>query len=141
VSLFLILDSQFFFLFRFCTVVINDSEEYEHKGSSIHTTQNEPPPGSPDSITSNPNTEVLLELAEECPLSPSLLITASPMDVNPVVGTPKLHKGKDRKRESLSDSKKRRSKRCNSNVKTSVTAATPTPNTSPKALSAAAEEG
>lgn len=126
---------------EFCSVVINDSEEHEHKGSTIHTTQNEPPPGSPDSITSNPNTEVLLELAEECPLSPSLLITASPMDVNPVVGTPKLHKGKDRKRESLSDSKKRRSKRCNSNAKTSVTAASPTPSTSPKALSAAAEEG
>jgi hypothetical protein len=120
--------------------VINDGEVLEHQGSTIHTTQNEPPPGSPDSISSNPNTEVLLELAEECPLSPSLLITASPMDVNPVVDTPKLHKGKDRKRESLSGSKKRRLKRCNSNAKTSVTAASP-PNTSPKALSAAPAEG
>jgi len=117
--------------------VINDGEEHELRGS----TQNEPPPGSPDSITSNPNTEVLLELAEECPLSPSLLITASPMDVNPVIGSLKLHKGEDRKRESLSSSKKRRSKRCNSNVKTSVTAASLTPNTSPKALSAAPAEG
>jgi len=90
---------------EFCSVVMNDNEELECQGSTIHTTQNEPPPDSPDSITSNPNTEVLLELAEECPLSPSLLITASPMDVNPVVGTPKLHKGKDRKRESLADSK------------------------------------
>jgi len=62
------------------------------------------------------------------------------MDVNPVVGTPKLHKGKDRKRESLAGSKKRRSKRCNSNAKTSVTAASPTPSTSPKALSAAPAE-
>jgi len=122
---------------EFCNVVINDGEERELRGS----TQNEPPPGSPDSITSNPNTEVLLELAEECPLSPSLLITASPMDVNPVIGSLKLHKGEDRKRESLSSSKKRRSKRCNSNVKTSVTAASLTPNTSPKALSAAPAEG
>lgn len=121
--------------------MINDGEEHEHQGSTIHTTQNEPSPGSPDSITSNPNTEVLLELAEECPLSPSLLITASPMDVNPVVGTPKLHKDKGRKRESLSDRKKRRSKRCNSNAKTTVIAASPTPNTSPKALSAAPAEG
>jgi len=121
--------------------VINDGEEHEHQGSTVHTTQNELPPGSPDSITSNPSTEVLLELAEECPLSPSLLITASPMDVIPVIGAPKSHKGKDRKRESLSGSKERRSKRCHSNVKTSVTAASPTPNTSPKALSAAPGEG
>jgi len=121
--------------------VINDGEEHEHQGSPIHTVQHELPPGSPDSITSNPNTEVLLELAGECPLSPSLLITASPMDVNPVVDTPKLRKGKDRKRESLSGSKTRRSKRRNSNAKTSVTATSPTLNTSPKALSAAPEEG
>jgi hypothetical protein len=121
--------------------VINDGEEHEHQGSPINIKRNEPLPGSPDSITSNPNTEVLLELAEECPLSPSLLLTASPMDVNPVIGTPMMCKGKDLKRESLSDSKKRRSKRYNSNAKSSVTAASPTPNTSPKVLSAAPEEG
>jgi hypothetical protein len=132
---------KFFCFFRFCSIVINDGEEHKHQGSTFHLTPNELPPGSPDSITSNPSTEVLLELAEECPLSPSLLLTASPMDVNPVVGTPELHKGEGRKRESLSDSKKRRLKKCNSNAKRSVTAALPTPNTSPKALSAAPEEG
>lgn len=126
---------------EFCNVVINDAEQLEHQGSTLNLKPNEPPPGSPDSIASNPNTEVLLELAEECPLSPSLLLTASPMDVNPVVGTPKLYKGKDRKGESLSDSKKRRSKSCNSNAKTFVSAASATPNTSPKVLYAAAEEG
>lgn len=102
---------------------------------------NEQPPVSSDSITSNPNTEVLLELAEECPLSPSLLLTASPMDVNPVVGIPKLSKGKGRARVNSCESKKRRSKRINSNTKTSISAASATPDTSTKALSTAAEGG
>lgn len=121
--------------------MINDDVRHEHQGSTLNLEPNEPPAGSSESMTSNPNTEVLLELAEECPLSPSLLLTASPLDVNPVVGTSKLCKSKNGKIESLSGSKKRRLKRCNSNRKTSVSAASASPNTSTKVLSAAAEEG
>lgn len=140
--LFFILESfKFFSCFRFCNVVISDGEQHGHQGTTLPFNPNEPPPGSSDPITSNPNTEVLLELAEECPLSPSLLLTASPMDVNPVIGTPKIYERKDEKQESLSDGKKRRSKKSNSNAKASVSAASSTSNTSPKLLSAASEEG
>jgi hypothetical protein len=113
----------------------------DNQNSTAGLKPNEQPPVSPDSITSNPNTEVLLELVEECPLSPSLLLTASPMDVNPVIGIPKLSKGKGRARVNGSESKKKKSKRIHSNTKTSVGAASLTSDTSAKTLSTAADQG
>jgi len=115
-------------------VISGDAEE---QSSTPSLKPSEPVPGRPDPIPSNPTTEVLLELAEECPLSPSLLLTASPMDVNPVIGTPKLSKSKSRARVSSTESKKRRSRRSNSNNRTCITAASDTSNTSTKASSAA----
>lgn len=120
----------------FCSVMITDDD---CRSSTAHLKPHEPPPGSPESFASNPNTEVFFELVDECPLSPSLLLTASPMDVNPVIDSPKLPKGKGRAR--VSSSKKRRLKRINSKAKTCANAASATPNTSTEALPTVREEG
>ncbi|PNF19511.1 hypothetical protein B7P43_G02332 [Cryptotermes secundus] len=120
----------------FCNVVISDDGR---QNSTAHLKPYEPPPGSPESITNNPNTEVFFELVDECPLSPSLLLTASPMDVTPAIESPKLPKGKGRARAS--SAKKRRLRRTNSNPKTSVNAASATPSTFTKALPTVAQEG
>lgn len=117
------------------------SDDADSQKSAACLKSNEQPSVNPDSITNNPNTEVLLELAEECPLSPSILLTASPMDVNPDIGISKLSKGKSRARVSSSESKKRRSKRINSNTKTHVSVASTAQDTSTKALSTVAEAG
>lgn len=122
--------------FRFCNVVISDDG---CQSSSTLLKPHGPPPGSPESIASYPNTEVFLELADDIPLSPSLLLTASPMDVNPVIDSPKLPKGKGR--PWVSSAKKRKLEKINSNAKTSISAASSPSNTSTKALPTVAEEG
>ncbi|XP_069681887.1 heat shock factor protein isoform X2 [Periplaneta americana] len=116
----------------FCSVVIdNEQNEADNANTS------EIVPDSP-STANNPNPEVLLDLAEECPLSPSMLLTASPLDVNPAIITPRLSKGKNRSRLSSFEGKKRRSKRGNASSK--IIAETSTRNTAPKATSITPEE-
>ncbi|KAJ4448210.1 hypothetical protein ANN_10224 [Periplaneta americana] len=119
-------------MYCFCSVVIdNEQNEADNANTS------EIVPDSP-STANNPNPEVLLDLAEECPLSPSMLLTASPLDVNPAIITPRLSKGKNRSRLSSFEGKKRRSKRGNASSK--IIAETSTRNTAPKATSITPEE-
>ena len=80
------------------------------EGQNPSSSSNQIRTGTPDPIASNPSSEVLLELAEDCPLSPSLLLTASPLEVNPAIVTPRLSKGKLRTRVGSTESKKRKSK-------------------------------
>ncbi|XP_021937953.1 heat shock factor protein isoform X2 [Zootermopsis nevadensis] len=123
----------------FCSIVITDDAEKQNSTACLKP--NEQLPGNSDCVTIIPDTEVLLEVAEECPLSPSLLLTASPMDVNSVIGIPKLSKFKGRARVNSNENKKRRSKIINSDAKKSVGADSVTPDTYTKALSTAAEGG
>lgn len=94
-----------------CNVVINADNE----GQSLSSSSNQIRSGTPDPTTSNPSPEVLLELAEECPLSPNILLTASPLEVNPAIVTPRLSKGKLRTRVSSTENRKRKSKNVTTN--------------------------
>ncbi|KAJ9584087.1 hypothetical protein L9F63_021559, partial [Diploptera punctata] len=96
-----------------CDAVINA----ENEGQSPTSSTNQVSSSIPDPTASNPESEVLPELAEDCPLSPSILLTASPLEVNPAIVTPRLSKGKVRARVGSNESKKRKSKNVNINNK------------------------
>ena len=102
--------------------MIETANGHENFSSSSSQTR----PKTPDPTISNSDSEVLLELAEDCPLSPSILLTASPMEVNPAIVVPRLSKGKIRTRGGSIESKKRKSKIVSTINKPEITLVTAT---------------
>ncbi|PSN39502.1 hypothetical protein C0J52_17781 [Blattella germanica] len=90
---------------EYCNVEVSSEEDRPSASNEVTATS----PVDPTADGHGP--ETLLELAEECTMNPSLLLTTSPVDVSPSLVTRRLGKGKLRLRIDGAENRKRKSKK------------------------------